>query len=286
VRPFIDAEQSRSSELKTEKHYRIWQIPPLAFFSRALYRDVALRWKGIAFGYLFLLLALCWIPGAIRIHSSFAFFVDEEAPLIIEQIPDITIIDGQAFVDQPQPYTIYDPKTDEALLVIDTTGTITSLEQTDARALVTARQAFFQKSAIETRSFSFENVARYTLDQEKIYRWLDTAKTWAAPVLYPLCILGSFAYRIIQVLIYACIGLLLTSLVKGKLPYEALLRLSVVAITPVIIIGTLIDASPIELPLAWLWFFLLAMGYLLFGIHAATSGEGTIFKFETPGDAT
>lgn len=270
--------------MKTEKHYRIWQVPALAFFSRALYRDVALRWQGIAFGYLLLLLAICWIPGAIRIDHSFASFVEQEAPLVIEQVPDITIIDGRAFVDQPQPYTIHDPKTDEALLVIDTTGTITSLEQTDARALVTARQAIFQKNAIETRSFSFETVDRYTLDQQKIYHWLDIAKTWAAPVLYPLCTLGSYAYRILQVLLYACIGLLLTRLCKGTLPFESLLRLSVVAITPAIIIGTLLDASSIELPMAGLWFFLLAMGYLLFGIRAAVANGVPTFKFESPGD--
>lgn len=266
--------------MKTDKHFRIWQVPPLAFFSRSLYRDVALRWQGVAFGYLLLLLALCWIPGAIRIHRSFASFVDEEAPLVIEQIPEITIIDGQAFIDQPQPYTIYDPETGEALLVIDTTGTITSLEQTDARGLVTARQAIIQKNAIETRSFSFESVERYTLDQQKIYRWLDIAKSWAGPVLYPLCVLGSYAYRIVQALIYAAIGLLLVSLCKGKLPFEALLRLSVVAITPAIIIGTLLDAAAIELPLAGLWFFLLAIGYLLFGIRATVSGDGGNFKFE------
>jgi len=272
--------------LKTDKRYHIWQVPPLAFFSRSLYRDIALRWQGVAFGYLLLLLALCWIPGVIRIQRSFAAFVDEEAPLIIEQVPEITIIDGQAFVDHPQPYTIRDPETDEALLVIDTTGTITSLEQTDARGLVTARQAIFQKSAIETRSFSFESVDRYILDQQKIYGWLDTAKAWAAPVLYPLCTLGSFAYRIVQVLFYACIGLLLVSLCKGKLPFEALLRLSVVAITPAIIIGTLLDAAAIEFPLAGLWFFLLAIGYLLFGIRAAIGSEGPNFKFETPSDVS
>lgn len=272
--------------MKTDKRYSIWQVPPLAFFSRSLYRDVALHWQGVAFGYLFLLLALCWIPGAIRIHRSFTFFIDEEAPLVIEQVPDITIIDGQAFVDHPQPYTIRDPETEEALLVIDTTGTIASLKQTDARVLVTARQAIFQKSAIETRSFSFENVDHYTLDQKKIYHWLDIAKTWAAPVLYPLCTLGSFAYRIVQALIYACIGLLLANLCKGKLPFEALLRLSVVAITPTIIIGTLLNAAAIELPLAGLWFFLLAMGYLLFGIRATVSSGEPTFKFESAKDPT
>lgn len=272
--------------MKTDKRFRIWQVPPLSFFSRSLYRDVALRWQGVAFGYLLLLLALCWIPGAIRIHYSFASFVDEEAPLVIEQIPEITIIDGQAFVDQPQPYTIYDPETGEALLVIDTTGTITSLEQTDARGLVTARQAIIQKNAIETRSFSFETVDHYILDQEKITHWLSIVKNWAAPVLYPLCILVSFAYRIVQALLYACIGLLMANLCKGKLSFEALLRLSVIAITPAIIIGTLFDAAAIELPWAGLCFFLLSMGFLLFGIRTAVGNGGPTFKFETSGEPT
>lgn len=266
--------------MKTDKQYPIFQVPLLCFFSRELYRDVALRWQGVALGYLLLLLALCWIPGVIRIQRSFASFVDHEAPLLIDQIPDVNIVAGQVYVDAPQPYTIRDPETGEALLVIDTTGTITSLEQTEARGLVTARQAIFQKSAIETRSFSFESVERYTLDQQKIYRWLDIAKSWAGPVLYPLCVLGSYAYRIVEALIYAAIGLLLVSLCKGKLPFEALLRLSVVAITPAIIIGTLLDAAAIELPLAGLWFFLLAIGYLLFGIRATVSGDGGNFKFE------
>ncbi len=272
--------------MKAHKRYGIFQVPLLAFFSGPLYQDVALRWQGVAFGYLLLLLALCWIPGVINIHHSFASFVDNEAPLIIEQVPDITIIDGQAFVDHPQPYTIRDPETGEALLVIDTTGTITSLEQTDARGLVTARQAIFKKSAIETRSFSFESVDHYTLDQQKVYHWLDIAKTYAAPVLYPFCILGSFAYRIVQALLYACIGLLLAALCKCRLPFDALLRLGVVAITPAILIGTLLNAAAIELPLAGLWFFLLAMGYLLFGIRAAVGSGGATFKFETPSDPT
>ena len=265
----------------TTKRYRIWHIPLLAFYCRALYRDVALRWQGAALGYLLLLLALCWIPGVIQIHRSFASFVANEAPLLVEQVPVITIIDGQAFIDEPQPYTIYDPDTGEALAVIDTTGTITSLEQTDAPMLVTARNAVIKKSDVETRSFSFENVDRYTLDRQKVYHWLDIAKSWAAPVLYPFCLLGSYAYRIVQALIYATIGLLLASLCKTRLPFDALLRLAVVAITPGIIVATLLDVAALTLPLAGLWFFLLTIGYLLFGIRTVASGDDTSFKFET-----
>ncbi len=272
--------------MKTDKQYAMFQVPLLCFFSRQLYRDVALRWQGSALGYLLLLLAICWLPGITKIQRSFASFVDNEAPLLIEQIPNVNIVAGQAYVDAPQPYTIRDPETGEALLVIDTTGTLTSLEQTEARGLITARQAIFQKSAIETRSFSFESVERYTLDQPKIYRWLDIAKFWAAPVLYPFCVLGSYAYRIVQALLYAAVGLLLVSLCKGKLPFDALLRLAVVAITPGLIIGALVDATAIQVPLAGLWFFLLAMGYLLFGIRAALSDGGANFKFESLDDET
>lgn len=169
-------------------------------------------------------------------------------------------------------------------MVIDTSGTITSLDQTEARGLVTARQAIFQKNAIETRSFSFETVDHYILNQEKITHWLDISKKWAAPVLYPLCVLGSFTYRIVQALIYACLGLSIANLCKSKLSFDALLRLSVIAMTPAIIIGTLFDATAIRLPWAGLWFFLLSMGYLIFGIRSAVGNGGPTFQFKTPSD--
>jgi hypothetical protein len=90
------------------KRYRIFHIPVLAFFSKGLYTDVAFNWKGTCLGYLFLLLAVCWIPAMIELDSGLDNFVETEAPKIISQVPTITIKDGVASIDEPQPYYIYD----------------------------------------------------------------------------------------------------------------------------------------------------------------------------------
>jgi hypothetical protein len=63
------------------------------------------------------------------------------------------------------------------------------------------------------------------------------------------------------------------------------LRLAVVAVTPAILVATLLDAASINLPFGGLWYFLATMGYLAFGIKAAGSGGEPDFKFSSsPGN--
>jgi hypothetical protein len=275
----------RRVELKRNKRYRIFHVPVLAFFSRALYRDVALNWKGTAFGYLLLLLALCWIPGIVILHRGVAEFVDLEAPKLVSQLPEITITNGELSIDEPEPYTISDPDTGEVVVVFDTTGTITSLEEAEALGLVTRTQVTFQKNAFETRTFNFSEVDSFVLTQDRIYGWLDAGKRFAAPVLYPLCVLGAFVYRVLQALLYAAIGLLIARILKAERSYDELLRLAVVAVTPAILVATLLDGASITLPFGGLWYFLATMGYLAFGIKAAGPGGEPDFQFSnSPGN--
>ena len=265
--------------MEGKKQYRIYHIPLLAFFSKELYRDVARNWKGAAFGYLFLLLALCWIPLATSLHQGLAGFVDREAPKLVSQIPEMTITDGEMSIDEPEPYFIRDPDTGAALVVIDTTGQITSLADTEAVGLVTKNAGTFEKNAYETRIFSFQDIDHFVLTQGKIYGWLDIVKRFAAPVLYPFCVLGVFVYRILQVLLYAAFGLLIARIVKTELSYDSLLRLSVVAVTPAIIVATLLAMASIHLPMGGLWYFLATMSYLTFGILAAKPKGEQCFGF-------
>lgn len=265
--------------MKGKKQYRFYHIPVLAFFSRALYRDVARNWKGTAFGYLFLLLVLCWIPAIMSMHRGLAEFVDQEAPKLVSQIPEMTITDGEVSIGEPEPYIIRAPDTGEALVVIDTTGQITTLADTEAVGLVTKHAVTFEKNAYESRTFSFRDIDHFVLTQEKIYGWLDVGKRFAAPVLYPFCVVGGFIYRVVQALLYAALGLLIARIVKTELSYDSLLRLSVVAVTPAIIVATLLTMAGTRLPMGGLWYFLATMGYLTFGIRAAKPEEEPTFGF-------
>ncbi len=249
------------------KKFSLYHIPILSFFSTALYRDVALNWKGICFVYLFLLLAACWVARAFDMHHEIAQFIDDEAPVIVSQIPTITIQNGQASIDEPQPYAITDPETGQMIAVIDTTGTITTLEQAGAPILLTKTQALFQKSDIETRTFNLSEVGDYILDQETINYWAGLTKSYLAPILYPFLLLAAFIYRIVFLLVYALIGMIFNAILNNNLTYPQLLRLSAVAITPSLIITTVL--SLFDTPFPGVVSFLLAMIYLFIGIKVS-----------------
>ncbi|MCP4352919.1 MAG: DUF1189 domain-containing protein, partial [Desulfobacterales bacterium] len=117
--------------------YSIFHIPVFSFFSKSLYRDVCLRWKGTCFVYLLLLLSVCMIAPIIRMDGVLTKFVDNEAPKMVSQLPAFSIVDGKVSIDKSEPYNIKEPETGETLIVIDTTGTITSLAETQAKGLIT-----------------------------------------------------------------------------------------------------------------------------------------------------
>ena len=250
------------------KRFSIIHIPLLSFFSKELYRDVGLNWKGVGFGYLLLLLAICSVPRMFKLQMALTDFINKEAPPLIEQVPKITITKGEVSVDEPQPYYIRDPDSNDVLVIIDTTGTTQSLDNTDALVLVTKTKLIHRQSEVESRAYDLSQVEKFVLDKDRITSWLNTARKLLVPIFYPLVVLGSFLFRIVQALIYAAIGLLFALWCKVKLSYAAMLRLAVVAVTPCIIVRTVLELSSARLPMAGLWFFLLAMGYLFFGVKA------------------
>ncbi|MHC4646247.1 MAG: DUF1189 family protein [Planctomycetota bacterium] len=251
------------------KRFSIIHVPLLSFFSKPLYRDVALNWKGVCFGYLLLLLAVCWIPRIVKEYMDFSDFVEKEAPSVVEQVPRITIADGQVSIDEPQPYYIKDPDSGQVLAVIDTTDTITSPEDVNAFCLLTRTSVVAKKGEFETRSWDLSQVQNFVLDGDRIMGWLRTLKKFLVVLIYPLALVGSYFYRIIQALIYAAVGLLFAYLCKVKLSYAALLRLAVAAVTPCIILNTVLSVADVHLPYGWLFYLAMALAYLLFAVTAS-----------------
>ena len=208
------------------------------------------------------------------LHKGLSDFIDHEAPALIEQVPTITIENGQVHIDEPQPYYIKDPNGNDILAIIDTTGEIQSLQDTEALALLTKTKLIHRQSKLEYRTYDLSQVKEFVLDKERIMGWLNIIKKLLIPVLFPCILLGSYIFRIIQALIYAAIGLIFAALCNTKLPYSALLRLAIVAVTPCIIFRIIFECASVELPMAGLWFFLAAMGFLFFGVKACSQPEG------------
>ncbi len=204
------------------RRYSIFHVPVLSFFSKELYKDVGLHWKGVNFFYLFLLLAICLVPRMIKLHIGVTDFVNNYAPTIIEQVPEITISDGQVSIKENQPYYIKEPESGMVLAIIDTTGEIESLEEADAFCLLTGNK-LLTKRQFEKRSYDLSKIKHFAL-------------------------MGSYVYRIVQALIYAAIGLLFVSFCKTTLSYASLIRLAVVAVTPCVIVSTILGLGGNSIP--------------------------------------
>jgi hypothetical protein len=256
------------------KKYSILQPLYLSFFSRDLYQDVRTNWKGTGFVYLLLLLAITWAPIMVKLHLGISEGVKQEAPKYIEQVPKITIARGEVSIDQPVPYTISEPGSRAPLMVIDTSGTITSFEQTIAPVLLTKNKLMYQKPhSTETRIYDLSKINAFTLDRDVVNHWVQAFRKYFAALAYPFALAASCVYRILQMLLYAAIGMLFVSMLKAQLDYLTVLRLASVSITPVIILSTLLSLTGLRIPFLWLLCFVIAMGYLFFAVKANAENE-------------
>ncbi len=250
------------------RKYTLFQIPMLSFYSTDLYKDVALNKKGTGFGYLFLLLAFCWLLLSISLDFTVDSVLDKQAPAIISQVPEISIIDGHAYVDAVQPYYINDPETGGVIAILDTTGKITSLEGQEAVVLLTEKNVIVKENEVETRAYELSEIVEFRMNQGTLTHWVEMTKSYLCMIIYPFALLSSFIYRIIQLLFYAVFGLVFASALKVELDYQQSLRLSVIAVTPAIIINTVLWSFSTALPMGGFLYFILTMTYLYLGVKA------------------
>lgn len=253
------------------KRYSIFHLPVLTFFSKDLYADIGLNWKGVNFLYLLLLLAVCGVGAMVKMHRSLNNFIINDAPAFIDQIPEITIYDGQVSIKEDQPYYITSPDSGQVLIIIDTTGKIKSLEETEAFCLLTKNKVITKKNEIQNDTYNLSTIKSFSVNSEQITGWLKFGGKFAAPVIYPFALIGSYVYRIVQVLIYAAVGMLLALICKTKLSYATLIRLAVAAITPGIIVYTILALAGSAIPLYW--YLIAAIGYLFFAVKSVSSEQ-------------
>jgi len=255
------------------RRYSIFHPLVLSFFSKSLYRDVGKHWRGTGLLYLLMVLALVWIPTIIKGHLEMSRWIDGDSKEITKQIPAITISNGQVSTDVTTPHFIKDPKTGNDIAIIDTTGTYTTLENTQAKFLLTKSKLIVSRSAGRTETYDLSGAQSFYVDRSRVEGWLVTAKVWFVPVLYPLALIFSFIFRAIQILVYALIGLLFARMLHANLNFKTLMRLAAISITPVLILNLLFEFVPVHIPWWSLLGIVIALAYLFFAVKVNAEPE-------------
>lgn len=251
----------------TGKKYNMVQLPFLAFFSKKLYRDIGQNWKGANFAYLFLLLAICWIPSSLTLREDLIKSLDSNQAHLINQLPDINIENGRVELDQQKPYLIKN-RTGQTVAIIDTTGSMNYIEDANVMALLTESELIVRRGKNQFNTLDLSQVSEFHLSQDIANQWLQTTRNALAPLSYGLFLLLSYIFAVLAMLLTAVVGLILSNAMHSTLKFAAVLRIAVAAATPSILLITVSSALGHSVP-GWAYIAFTFL-YLLIGIKSCT----------------
>lgn len=260
------------------KKYNCLKALGLSFYSGELYRDVAKNWGAGVIFYLLTLVALCSIFEVFSIQQDINANFENDAGSSIDklamQFPLITLRNnGTIETTENRPYFIYDPDDKKLLMVIDTSGKYTTLENQSYDFLLTKTQYMTRKKngAIQINHWptGVEYVAHPDEIKETIKKW--STKLWV--IIFPIFFIPVFLWRLMVAGFYAIFGKLFSKIIGFQLEYFKILGLTIVALTPSMIVKTVLDLLQFSFPHETLFFFLLTLAYLFFAVKVNKDGD-------------
>ena len=249
-----------------KKKYNILHLLFLSFFSKRLYRDVGLNWKGTNLSYLFLLLAICWVPHTLSLRKGMIQSVDNIQTKIINQLPDIHIKNGRVEVDQKQPYPI--TLNGETVAIIDTTGSMNYIDNEQVMALLTETELIIRHGKNQFNTLDLSQVSAFHINKQIANQWIQTTKESLVPLSYGLFLLLSYTFAVLLMLLVAVVGLMISPAMQHSLKFSGILRITAAAATPAIILGTISATLGQSIPS--LDYVTVTLLYLVVGIISCT----------------
>lgn len=252
---------------------RLFEVPIRAWHSVTLYQEVAVRWTGLNVWYLFLFLFVCWFPWIVKEQSDLNRYSDEWVQPLISELPRFGFTAGKLWVEGEPRRTISDPKTGRPLLLIDTTGQTRALESNSPAVLVTADALIVRTNDDRESRLEFNKIPNSSVSPQEVRSFVEGALPSLVWFSYPALLVGSYLFRLLQVFLLALAGLIICPLLDTELPLPALIRISVVALTPAMTLRALCSILEVGLPFSSVIFSLLTIGYLVFGISVNKLGR-------------
>jgi len=226
----------------------------------ALYDEVRLLWKGRGFLYLLALVALVSILHSAGLSKMFRGFIAEDLPPILETMPEIRIQDGKAQVDAQQPFVL--EAGGEPLAIFDTTGQVTSLENTDAVLLLTKSEVRLRGLGGRITEVPLSDFGTLTLNRDQVAEGAEAFAAVAPFLAYPVLVVSGYLYRIFQLLAFGILARLIL-LARGRaLDFDAVLRLTAVSLTPAALIEGIFLFFDLQVPLIGIFYQLIAAAYV------------------------
>ena len=242
--------------------YSIYKAPIYSFYSKDFYRSVGRDGKGTGFLYLSALFLACWTFIMISCYIHMIMLVDS-APVteLVQKLPDMNFKNGELSINKESPYEM---TVEGKKIVFDTSGKYKAADDLDGvDVLITQEKlSFAEKSWREPTSFK-GLVSDYTLKAVNIKPFLRDMSLYITGFGFVLGLPVFFGHLFLA-LVYAGVGMI----VNSKPGFETALRMAISAMTPGILLSTLLAILWINFPGQGLVTVPITLGLLVYGYRS------------------
>lgn len=235
----------------------------------SIYKEVISERASFAVRYILWLVFFSTIILSVRASFDFFRLLNQSAEWAKAKIPTITIKQGQASSDVPQPYTAQER---EFTFILDTTGSTSKIDA--PRGLLVAKdKIIYKESQFQTREYSLSNIPHLIFDANLIDKWKKVASALALPIVAVGIFLWNCLARFLQVFYFSLFSMLINKARHINLGYSALFNIGAYAITPAVILGLIVNVVGVPLPIFWTFYAAVYITYLTIAIsHCKAAG--------------
>lgn len=238
-----------------------------SFYSPTAYLHVGASWKGLGVGYLLVVVVVWAVPDMIRQYHATTTFAESYVRDLFWQVPEMKLQDGILLVKDATPHYVKDPVNGVQLIIIDTTGKTVSLENGAAKVLLTKTQTIYSQGSNNIKHAPHGHKP-YLVNKEALDALRDRFNKWFFP-MYAIAVVAAKSIMFgLLAMAGVAVGVVYARLVGSTLGLFSIARIAAVAVTPSIIVYSLMELGLVRIPQWWLWAFVISCSYTIFGIRS------------------
>jgi hypothetical protein len=248
----------------------------LAFYSKHTYIRAAREWKGVGYGYLFVMIFLSTMCIGIWVHTWTNVAIGQIEKLILPQLPTMTFKEGHLTIDKELPYVI--AVSGKNIVRFDKTD-VQPDDPADFAPLIVGETgcAHYVRGHGLVREWIYKKIFSAIIEPFGIAKYIAFLKTWFGLIVTAVLLPIHFGFVATQTLLLGLIGRVFTGTMNFILSYSKLVRISVVAVTPGVVLGTILIVTNQFFPL-WLGIYsVMAAVYLFYGVYSNKHADDHIF---------
>ena len=187
---------------------------------------------------------------------------------LIDELPTVTIRNGRASANVPQPWV---KETQEGLrsvaLIIDTTGATTGFKPNQIGLLLTLDRILIKQENGEVRDFDLATVGDRVVGPSELHQIIRHALHWMPWMLAGITLVWFLFAKTATAMLLVMVALMASQGRRRPLSFGGLFAVAVHGLAPAVFLDCALMLMPFSLPMFWVFYTVMAIIYTVVGMQ-------------------